>query len=544
MFGRGFLFWTCLCLGCFISQGCSGDPVDPLPEEGANDLETSRLPLVEDFEPASAIQGSVLTMHVHGQNFDEGSRVDLLLSGNVIEEVQTISTRLVTPEELVADISIADNAPVAAYEVQVTTSGGKRGIPIEDFEVLADSLRAGELVFTTEPGPALSGLFFSTRIQVTAKTADGQTDTRFAGTVSIALLENPNGAGLVGTSSARAVRGVATFFGDLRIHEPARGYTLTARATGLKSATSASFDVRPAGRIAFVSDREGGTPKIYVMNADGSGVTRLTYGPERDSRPAWSPDGRRIAFARGADLDPQLQGNPATCGIHVINADGSGLTRLTTACGDGEPTWSPDGTWIAFRKWTGTWLPSANGLYVMKADGSGVLRLTESTFDFYPAWSPDGRRIAFNRDVGNEEWPQQVYVMDADGSDIHRLTFDNGHGPNFAESMPAWSPDGSSIVFWSFGYGIATISSDGGFPTGVYKGVSGLFSSGYVHFFSNPDWSPDGRKVVFAGEPDPSSFGGRKLVITDASGAGSLQPLTDVFGPGEDYEPAWSRVSP
>ena len=95
---------------------------------------------------------------------------------------------------------------------------------------------------------------------------------------------------------------------------------------------------RPDGRrIAFDSQRDGNR-EIYVMDADGSGVARLTHNGDDDLTPSWSPDGRRIAFASGgrARLD-----------IYVMNADGSGATRLTDNDG-GTPAWSPDGRRIAF----------------------------------------------------------------------------------------------------------------------------------------------------------------------------------------------------
>src|SRR5207247_1175602 len=88
----------------------------------------------------------------------------------------------------------------------------------------------------------------------------------------------------------------------------------------------------PLGTIAFVSARDG-NQEIYVMNADGSGVSRLTNTPATDIDPAWSPDGRRIAFASDGD------GTHRIYDIYVMNADGSGVTRLSDS--GREPAWKP-----------------------------------------------------------------------------------------------------------------------------------------------------------------------------------------------------------
>ena len=159
----------------------------------------------------------------------------------------------------------------------------------------------------------------------------------------------------------------------------------------------------PDGRIAFVSDRDG-NEEIYAMNADGSGVVRLTNNSANDRYPSWSPDGRRIAFE--SDRDGNYE-------IYAMNADGSGLTRLTNdSASDRRPSWSPDSRRIAFDR--------RDEIYAMNADGSGVVRLTNNSADDWdPSWSPDGRRIAF---VSDRDGNGEIYAMNAAGSRVARLT--------------------------------------------------------------------------------------------------------------------------
>ncbi|MGH7672147.1 MAG: fibronectin type III domain-containing protein [Gemmatimonadales bacterium] len=183
-------------------------------------------------------------------------------------------------------------------------------------------------------------------------------------------------------------------------------------STGLNSGTAYSYRVRAysaAGnsdfsstatattrpdRIAFASDRDG-NEEIYVMNGDGSGVTRLTHDPAADGNPVWSPDGTRIAFVSLRSTYPH---------IYVMNADGSGVVQRTYgSASDYNPTWSPDGARIAFR----SNFQGNEEIYVMNADGGGIVRLTkDAAFDGSPAWSPDGTRIAFvsDRDTDERGW--------------------------------------------------------------------------------------------------------------------------------------------
>ena len=159
--------------------------------------------------------------------------------------------------------------------------------------------------------------------------------------------------------------------------------------------------------LAFVSERDGNS-EIYVMNVDGTGLLRLTNDAGRDADPAWSPDGKRIAFAsdRAGSSD-----------IYVMNADGSNLVRRTQTGSSEAPAWSPDGSKIAFSSLRG----GQFGIYVMSVDGDWA-NPTRVGYDrgwnAHPAWSPDGGQIAFVSDWRAFDFLFDVYVMNADGSNI------------------------------------------------------------------------------------------------------------------------------
>lgn len=201
-------------------------------------------------------------------------------------------------------------------------------------------------------------------------------------------------------------------------------------------------------KIAFdrllspLEDPPSGYSEIFVMNADGTNQTRLTYSPEYVIEPTWSPDGTKLAFTTfvgGSSAD-----------ISVINADGTGQTNLQNSPNsfDKGPAWSPDGARIAYDSQRGT----SGEIYVMNADGTGDTNLTNSTSsDFDPAWSHDGTKIAFSSDrERNAEgtFVFEIYVMNADGTDVRRITYGN----NTSAHDPSWSPDGTKIVFFSYSH--------------------------------------------------------------------------------------------
>lgn len=178
-----------------------------------------------------------------------------------------------------------------------------------------------------------------------------------------------------------------------------------------------------AGKIAFARDPDGSgtSPEIYTMDADGTNVTRLTFTTAQNSHPTWSPDGSKIAFWSNRE-DSIRQ-------IWVMNADGSNPTRLTfSGANDSDPDWSPDGAKIAFASDR----DGNNEIYKMDSDGNNPVRLTNNTAsDLSPVWSPNGARIAFasDRDGNNE-----IYAMNADGTSQTNLT----NTPTVSELIPRW----------------------------------------------------------------------------------------------------------
>ncbi len=175
--------------------------------------------------------------------------------------------------------------------------------------------------------------------------------------------------------------------------------------TSLPPSTSAPPPAEE-GKIAFYSNRDGDW-EIFVMNADGTGVTQLTDNDGRDGFPAWSPNGNKIVFVSDRDGDDE---------IFVMNADGTGVTQLTDHDDeDWIPTWSPDGKQIAFSSVR----DGDYEIFVMNADGTGVTQLTDNDdYDGFPAWSPNGKQIAFASDRDGD-W--EIFVMNADGRSVGKL---------------------------------------------------------------------------------------------------------------------------
>jgi TolB protein len=275
------------------------------------------------------------------------------------------------------------------------------------------------------------------------------------------------------------------------------------------------------GRIAFIFSPTG-LGNVYSMKDDGTDVQQLThFGSNRAANSeSWSPDGRQLVF----DVFP-----PNAVGqIWLMNADGSNQHQVLkdSAYGEYIPSFAPDGKTLVFSRCPATGSKGC-GIYRAQTDGTGLAPVTISppgVVDFSPLYSPDGRKIAF---VSFERGGIliAIYLMNADGSDIHELT-----PPWVGGDCPSWSPDGEKIAFASNGcvgdHGAGFVRNEelwviNGDGTGLTRLTHNNDDwHGYLKspHDSVPSWSPQQNAITFARSSPSLTSSAIYIINPDSSG--------------------------
>lgn len=306
------------------------------------------------------------------------------------------------------------------------------------------------------------------------------------------------------------------------------------------AACAGGDEAEPVGTLAFTVN-DNGVGSIWTMAADGSKRTALTESPRTDAAgatsPAWSPDGARIAFA--AQLGRKEDSNRTE--LYVMDADGGNVRRLTrNEALDTSPSWSRDGRRIAFMRTAAFGTEHASGgIFVMAADGSATVQITRAparAFDVAPEWSPDGRLVAFTRVTyreGSVQPAPAVFTVAPDGTGLRRLLDQAGD--------LSWSADGERVVYSSLrdSFGetcfhecatsaeIYVADADGGNERRLTESEAQDAS---------PAWSPDGRWIAFVSDRSNRGEHENEIYVMEPDGD-DVRRITenDVW----DLEPAW-----
>jgi len=283
-----------------------------------------------------------------------------------------------------------------------------------------------------------------------------------------------------------------------------------------------------------------GEPNSYLLDIHDGSTNPISVSLWSSRVAGWSPDGTQFLIVGIPNPNDDVE-------IYTSQTDGSNLRQLTdNTIPDNVPLWSPDGTQIAYVAYF-----DEPALMVMASDGidgQPISNGLELHFDYSFAWSPDSTQIAFvaNGDFIGMDQTSEIYVVNADGTDLRQLT-DTG-GVNLD---PRWSPDGSQIVFWGYELGAFDDTSKPGLRSEVFR--MNADGSDLVNLTQNfgldhsAEWSPDGEWIAFSStrtlegvEPRPGLF----IMRPDGT---DVRMLTDeppfVEGGREPLNPVWRPLA-
>jgi TolB protein len=302
--------------------------------------------------------------------------------------------------------------------------------------------------------------------------------------------------------------------------------------------------VELTGREIAFTVNDNGWGEIWLMAPDGSDRRRLTDSRPSESdasgasSPAWSPDGTRIAYSAQTGTEEEDQ---TLSEIYVMNADGTGQERLTTNDDfDADPVWSPDGARLAFTQATGVGTDAVrSGIAVMDADGGPARQITRtrgSSFDGAPAWSPDGSRIVFTRATfgeGSEDATFDLFTVAPDGTALRKIVSGGGD--------PSWSPDGMRIAYTSIRdrLGITCFqecATSGEIYVAEADGRRQRRLTRTEADEGSPAWSPDGRRIAFVSDESNRREHENEIYVMDADGSKARRLTQNQVW---DLEPAW-----
>jgi Tol biopolymer transport system component len=273
------------------------------------------------------------------------------------------------------------------------------------------------------------------------------------------------------------------------------------------------------------------------MQPDGSGQTQLTT-LGQNYQPAWSPDGSKIAFTSTRDPgNPDCDGDFTLCNyeLYVMNADGTGQTRVTNTpfFVEDQPVWTADGQRLTFHQITNCGAFGCDDAVVtVNLDGSGGQFFPTDCYAVDPAWAPDGSKLAYEAFGYDLPCGTGLFTANPDGTGKQRVCCDPPL--NGSEFAPDWAPDASAIAVARLVRGacppcnvstkIAKVPSAGGPETTLRSTAA-----------DDPAWSPDGAKLAYSGYPD----GDTEIHVMNADGTGDVQ-LTD--NASADSRPDWQPL--